>query len=310
MSFLSQYQTYIKLLFFFGLAPIRINGNGTHVTHSTLSLFYTICLSTTISILWTLATYGIFFGPLNLHWSSTHTASEFIQVTSTILIYLSALVATIIKRKLHASFLNLLHNFDVRLKICFKIKRIDGKYFFIKIFASHFVIILGIISFYVNFEFLIDMNVWGRISAAVYFFVRVCIFLIVLHIKWMANLLVKRCFWIKIRFSSIINSTYPIDYNDLFDILMLLEMIWQLVQMFNKLFGFFILLNAIFDFVMFTMYFYMFLYFSIYNIELNFMSGLLLVSACLLPHVLSCYYVASAVGDLGNQVFIFPQLCF
>lgn len=299
-SYLIHYQPYINVLFFFGVAHVRVEKNSTLVVCPKFRLIYATIVSLIISTLWSISVYCLMKYSRKLGSSTTYRVAEYSQYGLTIFIYVAVIVTTINNRQILVIFLNRLHMVDLEIQIKLQINKINRKADFVKTYFWNFLITVCILIMNFIFEILISIDWPNRLGAVIMCFIRLSIFLIILHIKWLANMLTRRFLIIQQTFVKAVRSKDSAE--NLLHIFNLIEIMWTLIKLFERNFGFVILLNFTFDFCMFTVYLYTLVYFTIFNVQLHVGYIMLVVCACLLPHLLSCVYVVMAVSDLGNQV--------
>lgn len=303
MTFTKKLTQISKLLFFFGISPYFFNRKSNKFECSIYTLTYTFVYSLTISsaIIYILFAYHT-EEKIGRSFSTTYITLGLLQQSIVIILSSSIMLDLIVKRQMHATFLNNLIELDanlVKLKISSNndsdLNSLHLQHILIIFIYASVYFINSII--YVNYVRFFE-HVWNALQ----FFQTVSLTLVGYYIRCLATIITHRCRKIFRRLDVIRRDLLQNNYNqDLIAELLKgfksFDELMNLKNQLSNLYGIQLLLITAFDFIVLTISVYGILYYQTQSIAILYYFVMYNLS-----HGISCVLLVLALETLSNQV--------
>lgn len=303
MTFISDFKPTIRTLFMFGLCPFSINTNINKLQCTWLTLICSFGFSTSFAIFVNYALYRVFF--------ENRAASEIFEdtfkITRTVqrflvaLIYYVTIITSIKQRKNHVKFLNHLDDVNKRLE-----NIIMSKVLHISLWKSVIILLIYLIfnavGSFIWRDYFSDLLV---IYCFLHALETTTIMLSVVYIRYLGLILLLHFTNLCRLFKFYMSVDLSIKENclKLINIVDLLEELNDLKRIFNKIFGFQMLINAMFDIILITVALYT--TFLEYHRRNFYVRSVYHIFVYIMPHVIKNIMMVRILDLLAKQVFIF-----
>lgn len=241
--------------------------------------------------------------------------ASFMQSLLAAAIYLATSYTLLITQSVHCDFLNSFALIDEYIQFnCVAGHSGQAEQTFRKKCRFHLVLVcLYIICLVVFSTCVVPKTVYTWFDYVLEFclnFFLVSFALIVVHLKHCADFLVMRYVVICKHFSHVVlheTKCKPIDYDRVNRVVQMLEGVCNLKEKYSNSFGCIIMLNFVFDFVLFTVSFYFFfveigkiIRYGLKTAQIPLF--VVVFGSQIIPHILKCYVLISILDRLGDQV--------
>lgn len=303
MTFTKKLTQISKLLFFFGISPYFFNQKSNKFECSIVTIIYTCAYSLSISfaIIYILFTYYLEEEVARLL-STTFKTIGLLQQSTIIIISCLTLFDLIVKRKMHAGFLNDLIELDTNLaKLKMKSNRRSSDLSSLRVQQIAIIFVYAIIYFINSIMYLNFVKWFEHVWNALQFFQTISLTLVGYYIRCLATILYHRCEPILHHLDLVRTQFSYNNYSqgliaELIKDFKLFDEIMNLKNQLSNIFGLQLLLNTTLNFVILTISVYGILY---YHTQ----SGILyFFVTSYLCHTINCVLLVTTLDTLSDQV--------
>lgn len=303
MTFTKSLSQISKLFYFFGISPYLLNQKSNKFECSAYTLTYTVVYFLSISFsLFYIAVEFYLWGGLMEQFTATFTFLTLFQQSIVMIISYATMLDLVVKRRMHATFLNNLIDIDVNL-VKLNINNNSGndltslhrQHIFVLFIYATIHVSNSIIhrSFMRNFE-----HCWNALQ----FFHTISLTMVGYYIRCFAIILHRRCKSVFeyidiIRRELLMTNCNRERIAELMKGFESFDEIMNLKNQLSNMYGVQLLLNSAYDFIILTISVYGILYYQTQN------SGILYYFATYnLPHAVNCVLLVLALDKLADQV--------